>query len=103
MKMIRNSAVRLWREETGATSPAALLLLVTIVVLGAIVGLATLRDQIVQEFGDVGIALESLDQSYSVVIEVNGNIVYEAEFDDTPNPDAVDNPGAAPFCLTIGP
>jgi hypothetical protein len=58
-------AVKLWRDERGITGAMGLLLLVTLVAIGAIVGLATLRDQIVQEMGDMAVALESLDQSYS--------------------------------------
>jgi hypothetical protein len=56
---------RLWRDRSGTTSPAALILLTTIVILGAIVGLVTVRDYIVQEFGDVAVALDRIDQSYS--------------------------------------
>ncbi len=58
-------AIRLWRDQRGETSAMAMLLLTTIVALGAIVGLATLRDQIVQELGDLAAAIENLDQSYS--------------------------------------
>ncbi|WP_417378701.1 hypothetical protein [Gimesia sp.] len=58
-------ACQLWKEEGGSVSPFATVLLMTILLLGLLPGVVTLRDQIVQEFGDVAVALESFDQSYS--------------------------------------
>ena len=57
---------RLWRDQRGEASGIAVILLYTIVALGATVGLVTLRDQIVQEFGDLAAALDSLDQSWDL-------------------------------------
>ena len=54
------------RNQRGTTSAAALILLYAIIVFGSIVGLVTLRDQIVQEFGDLAVALDHLDQSFSI-------------------------------------
>ena len=62
MKILR----RLWRDQRGSTLLAANLLLYSVLVLGVIVGLVTLRDQLVQEFGDLAVALESLDQLFHV-------------------------------------
>ncbi|QDT89566.1 hypothetical protein [Gimesia algae] len=58
-------ASQLWKEEGGSVSPFATVLLMTILLLGLLPGVVTLRDQIVQEFGDMAVALESIDQSYS--------------------------------------
>ena len=58
-------AMKLWRDECGITGAMGLVLVVTLVAIGAIVGLSTLRDQVVQEMGDMAVALESLDQSFS--------------------------------------
>jgi len=58
-------AKTLWQDECGMTGAMGLLLLVTILAVGAIVGMTSLRDQIVQEMGDMAVALESLDQSFS--------------------------------------
>ena len=77
-----------WR---GSTSAMSLLLLTSIVVLGSVVGLVTLRDQIVQELGDLAIALESLDQSYSSSIGVYID----------PGPFPTDTAGTAPGCLGL--
>jgi|GEM_PF-1164129 Flp pilus assembly pilin Flp len=92
---------RLWREDIAAIDVAVLILLVTILGLGTIAGLAVLRNQIVQEFGDVGVALESLDQSYDVVVEVNGSVVYEAHYTDSIPAYATDPAGGAPYGIEI--
>ncbi len=57
---------RLRRNQRGTTSVAALILMYAIIIFGSIVGLVTLRDQIVQEFGDLAAALDHLDQSWSI-------------------------------------
>jgi hypothetical protein len=56
---------RLWRDETGAVISAELVMVMTILVLGAIVGLVSVRDQVVQELADLGAAIARLNQSYS--------------------------------------
>lgn len=56
---------RLWRDQGGFVSTTDLLLLATIVVLGSIVGLVAFRNQVVQEFGDLATAIDSLNQSYT--------------------------------------
>ncbi|MHB8901758.1 MAG: hypothetical protein ACYC6Y_23630 [Thermoguttaceae bacterium] len=61
----------LWRDQGGGIPALSTLLLYTILVLGITVGLITLRDQLVQEYGDLAVALDHLDQSWSVT--VNGN------------------------------
>ena len=47
----------LWRDRRGFVATTDLLLMTTILVLGMIVGLATVRDQVVQEFGDLATAI----------------------------------------------
>lgn len=72
---------RLWNDESGNASVIALLLITTIVAMGAVVGLASFRNQIVQEFGDVGVALESLDQSFAYEIQIDTDA--DGTFDQT--------------------
>ena len=55
---------RIWRDEAGFVTTIDLLLLTTIVVLGTIVGLVVFRNQVVQEFVDMAMALGHLNQSY---------------------------------------
>ncbi len=61
-------ALRLWHDERGFVQSAELVLIGTIVILGAIVGLASLRDGIVSELDDTGKAVGALNQSFSVNI-----------------------------------
>jgi hypothetical protein len=58
-------ATKLWHDECGITGAMGVLLLATLLAIGAIVGLSTYRDQVVQEMGDMAVAIESLDQSFS--------------------------------------
>lgn len=70
---------KLRRDESGNASVIALLLITTIVAIGAIAGLSTFRNQIVQEFGDIGVALDNLDHSfsYSIGIDTTGNGAFD--------------------------
>jgi Flp pilus assembly pilin Flp len=58
-------ACRLWSDQNGAIVSSELVLIATILVLGMIVGLAALRDSVVQELGDIAGALGNLNQSYN--------------------------------------
>ena len=70
---------RLWLDEQAFVASMDLILISTILVLGLIVGLVSLRDQIVQEFGDMAVALGNLNQSYSfaavTIADPNGDTV----------------------------
>ncbi len=56
---------RLWRDDAGVIISAEVVLILTIIVLGVIVGLVALRDAIVTEFHDIGLAISNLNQSYA--------------------------------------
>jgi Flp pilus assembly pilin Flp len=100
---------QLWRDERGFTAPAGLILVTTLVALGAIVGLAHFRDQIAQQFGDAAVALDRLDQSFSyrIQIDANGNGTIEpGEYDsgliqnvDNVSPQMTDNADDPPACI----
>jgi hypothetical protein len=55
---------KLWNDDAGFVISAELVLVATILVIGLIVGMVSLRNQIVQELVDVGQAIGSLSQSY---------------------------------------
>ena len=55
---------RLWREEAGAIITAEIMLIASILVLGCIVGLKSVRDAVVTELADVAQALSNVDQSF---------------------------------------
>ena len=56
---------RLWKEEAGAIVSAEVMLVMTILVIGMIVGLKSVRDSVVTELADVAQALANVSQSYS--------------------------------------
>ena len=51
---------RLWRDTRGNMAPVDLILMTAITAIGVMVGLVIVRDGVVQEMGDVAVALESL-------------------------------------------
>ena len=57
---------QLWRDERGAVISVELVLVATVVVIGVVTGLVSLRDAIVTELGDVAAAIALLDQSYVI-------------------------------------
>ena len=63
--MLHNLTRRLWLEETGAIVSAEIMMVATILVIGMIVGLKSVRDSVVSELADVAQALGNIDQSYS--------------------------------------
>ncbi len=55
---------RLWADEAGFIVSTELVLVATTLAIGMIVGLATVRDQVVQELGDLALAIGNVNQSY---------------------------------------
>ena len=53
------------KEENGFIISTEMILIATIAVLGLIAGIVEVRDQVVQELGDVSQAVAQLDQSYN--------------------------------------
>jgi len=58
-------ALRLWNEEIGAILSAEVMLVASILVIGVIAGLASLRDSVVTELADVAQAVANINQSFS--------------------------------------
>ena len=56
---------KFWSEETGAIVSAEIMLVATILVIGVIVGLKSVRDSVVTELADVAQAIANVNQSYS--------------------------------------
>lgn len=56
---------KLLNDEVGFVVSAELVIILTVGVLAMIVGLASLRDAIVQELGDIGDAFGAIDQTFS--------------------------------------
>ncbi|MBD3672504.1 MAG: hypothetical protein HUJ26_03160 [Planctomycetaceae bacterium] len=68
MKRYSNSIQRItrrfWQDERGVIQASQAILLVALLGLGMVAGFVSLRDQIIQEYGDASLALENLNQSY---------------------------------------
>ena len=95
---------QLWQDETGVMSSAELILISTLLLIGSIVGLTTLRDQIVQEFGDMGLAVGEINQSYTVApVDLGGGFTaagssFEDLADFCQEPDVAGQP---PACISV--
>ena len=108
---------RFWHDQRGVVATTDLILIATILVLGTIVGLATLRNSVVQEFGDLATAIGSLNQSYSYSGNVAGDpdstdpnafyaTVEKSSYTDEPDfCDGTDGAGTPPagMNVTVGP
>lgn len=56
---------RLWSEETGAIVSSELILVATILVIGIVTGLSSVRNAVVTELADWADSVGSINQSYS--------------------------------------
>ena len=57
---------KLWNDEAGVVVSSEIVLVLTLLVLGVMVGLVELRAAVVDELNDVGEAIGSLNQSYEI-------------------------------------
>jgi Flp pilus assembly pilin Flp len=55
---------KLWNDEAGFVVSAELVLVATLLVIGMVVGLTSLRNQVVQELADLGAAIGMISQGY---------------------------------------
>jgi hypothetical protein len=60
-----NILSHLWNEEEGAIVSAEIVLVASILVIGVLSGLVSVRDSVVTELADVGQAIANIDQSFS--------------------------------------
>ena len=94
---------RLWQDQIGAVISAELVLVATILVIGMIVGLTTVRDQVVQELADVAAAVSDISQSYDYT-GVTGHTSHTAgsDFHDkTDNCDVAGEQDGDSACVTV--
>lgn len=95
---------KLWSDEAGFIVSAELVLIATILVLGMIVGLVSVRDQVVQELGDIALAIGVINQSYSFS-GITGHSSYTRGsqlIDTTDVCDGPAEPGSAPaVCIDV--
>jgi len=96
---------RLWKEEAGAIVSAEIMLVASILVIGVIVGLKSVRDSVVTELADVAQAIGNVNQSYSVSATA-GHHAFTAGSAFTDSRDFCDDPTASTDtgnskCVTI--
>jgi len=65
MDAVKKITNKLWNDEAGFIVSLELILIATIVVIGLITGLSTVRNAVVQELSDVAGAVQDLNQSYT--------------------------------------
>lgn len=99
MLRLRNSLLfKLLNDDRGVIHSSEYIILTTIIAIGIIVGLSTFREQLVQEYGDTGLAIERLDQSFIYSVPGSGGPVVST-YSDAPG--ALDPVGAAPGGITF--
>jgi hypothetical protein len=92
---------KLWSDDAGFIVSAELVLVATILVIGMIVGLTSLRNQIVEELVDVGQAIGSMSQSYALAGVSKCGVAWtdgssysdKVDFCQNPNQQAGQEPG----------
>ncbi len=71
------------RDEHGAVQVSELILMATILAIGSIVGLSSYRNAVVTEYNDLGLAVGSLNQSFSYALPGGAIVSYT---DTEPDP-----------------
>jgi hypothetical protein len=95
---------RLWADQAGFVVSTELVLVATILVIGMVVGLATVRDSVVQELGDLAASIGSVNQSYEYShVTGHSSATAGSEFQDqTDFCDGEDDvAGTEPQCIII--
>ncbi|GEM_PF-2035321 len=70
-------------DEHGAVQVSELILMASILAIGSIVGLSSYRNAVVSEYSDLGLAVGSLNQSFSYALPGGGTVSYS---DTEPDP-----------------
>lgn len=94
--------VTLWNDEAGFVVSSELILIATLVVIGLIGGLTTVRDQVIGELADVADAFASINNSYSfAAISAHSGSTAGTVFSDLEDfCDAAAVAGSFPHCIT---
>lgn len=95
---------KLWRDDLGFVVSSELVLIATVVVIGLLTGLASVRDALISELSDVAGAIQDINQSYSIdgVVGHNANTAGFNFIDLTDECDSNDDPnGSVDNCITF--
>ena len=61
-----NALLKMWKDDSGAIIAAEYLFIATILVIGILVGLASVRDAVTNEFAELSNSFLSLSQGYII-------------------------------------
>jgi Flp pilus assembly pilin Flp len=94
----------LWNDEAGFILSAELVLIATLLVIGMIVGLQTIREAITYELADVASAIGFLDQGYSFggITGHNSSIAGSVWTDTLDFCDTAGTNGGSSNCVSVG-
>ena len=99
----RHAALRWWADESGFMEALNYILITAIVTVGTIAGLTTFRNEIMQGFGDISDAMQTVNQSYTVNMTFaqigGGTTVKSYGFTDTIPASPV--AGSPPACMNL--
>ena len=93
----------LWSDEAGFVVSSELVLIATLVVIGLVSGLSTVRDQVIGELADVADAFASVNHSYQFSgISSHSGSSAGSQFDDQEDfCDAAVLAGNFPHCIAV--
>ncbi len=102
---------RLWADEAGFVVSTELVLVATVLVIGLIVGLTELRNQVVQELADTAQAIANINQSYFYdgvgkgdVAETAGSMFHDMiDFCEAEGGDDADGDAACAIVMRVPP
>jgi hypothetical protein len=97
-------ANRFWNDDNGFVVSSELVLIATVLVIGLLTGLASVRDALISELSDVAGAIQDINQSYSIdgVIGHNANTAGFNFIDVLDECDSNDDPsGSVDNCITF--
>lgn len=77
-----NYVLSLYDDEVGSLYTMEVIFVSLLLVFGAVAGLTSYRDGVVQELGDTSVAISSIDQSFSYDLTTGGGTVTRS-FTDT--------------------
>ena len=104
---MRKFLSQLWNDVAGFVISSELIFVATLLVIGMITGLTTIRDQVLGELGDVADAVSEFDQSYSIsavtghASSTSGAIFADGEDFCEEGTGTDQSAGALPQCLAI--
>jgi len=96
----------MWNDEAGFVVSTELALVATILVIGMVVGLTSIRDQVVQELADIAGMVSQLNQSYSFSAITGHHSStagsYGADLTDSCDVSCGDASGVGAVCVDVG-